>query len=72
MLKTTQSMTKILTILVIAAFIAAFGGCRPIDIHGAKTIGPDPDDADGPGLFTGKAGGVIIYKNPSEADDGSD
>ena len=65
-------MYKSLILLFFLSIFAGLGGCQSVPIQGAVTIGTDPDDGDGPGLFTGKTGGIIIYKNPSEADDGSD
>jgi len=48
----------------------ALSACQSGPVPGTDGFGSDdPTDAAGPGLFTGKAGGLIIHQDPSEKED---
>jgi hypothetical protein len=55
---------KIKTAAVLFALSVGVVGCG--EWHGAKTIDTTPpnDRTDGPGLFTGKEGGIVFYVDP--------
>lgn len=49
-------------ILLACAFILTLGGCEAP--RGDKEVKTEPQEgrSDGPGLFTGKKGGIVIYE----------
>jgi hypothetical protein len=55
---------KTVTLAVLFALSLGLAGCA--EWQGAKEINPVPpgDRRDGPGLFTGKEGGIVFYVDP--------
>jgi len=54
---------KIMTIAALLALSPALAGCG--EWQGSKYIDPTPasDQREGPGLFTGKEGGIVLYND---------
>ena len=58
---------KFRKIVTVAAFLAVSAGLAGCGVwEGSRYIDPTPpsDTRDGPGLFTGKEGGIVIYLDP--------
>lgn len=59
-----MTLGKTMTAAILIALSLGVAGCS--EWQGAKYVNPNPpnDRNEGPGLFTGKEGGIVFYVDP--------